>query len=303
MVGRLRSGRPDRPPGAAAAPAPHRRARPRCCGCSSTAARRKPDRGRAASQPGDRAEPRAPRPARARRALAARGRRDCAPRASGSAVGNARADLTRMGQTEHVRRGFPVARGTGRRLSDSVVFELPDLVEADAFSAGIGVSVLDSVMRQGDRWCVAVQLSPEAPDLALSCGGREAWLAASGLGGIWFHLDGRFYLLQADAGQAAAEPAQPSPPRARAGRPASRGGGSRVRVRPRPAPPPGAARRCSSSSSRACTRREAGTASRSPRRGSGSSTRPTSTSSSQCLPVTEYARAGGSSARFASSAV
>jgi hypothetical protein len=82
-------------------------------------------------------------------------------------------------------------------LSESVLFELPDLVEADAFCLGVGASVLDSVMRCGDRWLVAVQLSPEAPDLALVLRRAEAWLAASGLGGIWFHLDGRPYLLQA----------------------------------------------------------------------------------------------------------
>ena len=50
---------------------------------------------------------------------------------------------------------------------------------------------------------------------------------------------------------------------------------------------PGAARRCSSSSSRACRRRSPGTARMSPRRGSGSSTRSISRSpDSQCLPAT-----------------
>jgi hypothetical protein len=89
-------------------------------------------------------------------------------------------------------------------LSDSVVFELPGLVEADAFSAGMGVSVLDSVTRQGETWFVAVQLSPETPDLAQILRRAEAWLTARGLGGVWFHLDGRFYLLQAAAEHAAA---------------------------------------------------------------------------------------------------
>lgn len=81
-------------------------------------------------------------------------------------------------------------------MTDSVLFELPDLVEADAFSLAIGASVLDSVMRCGDRWLVAVQLSPEATYLALVLRRAQAWLAASSLGGIWFHLDGRPYLLQ-----------------------------------------------------------------------------------------------------------
>lgn len=85
----------------------------------------------------------------------------------------------------------------GAAFTDSVLFELPDLVEADAFCLGVGASVLDSIMRCGDRWLVAVQLSPEAPYLAVLLRKAEAWLAASGLGGIWFHLDGRPYLLQA----------------------------------------------------------------------------------------------------------
>lgn len=82
-------------------------------------------------------------------------------------------------------------------LTESVQFELPDLVEADAFCLAIGASVLDSVLRCGDQWLVAVQLSPEAHYLALVLRRAEAWLAASGLGGVWFHLDGRPYLLQA----------------------------------------------------------------------------------------------------------
>lgn len=81
-------------------------------------------------------------------------------------------------------------------MSHSIVFELPGLVEADAFSLGVGVSVLDSVIRRGDTWLVAVQISPEAHHLALVLRRAEAWLAATGLGGIWFHLDDRPYLLQ-----------------------------------------------------------------------------------------------------------
>ena len=81
-------------------------------------------------------------------------------------------------------------------LTDSILFELPDLVEADAFSQGIGVSVLEAVMRCGDRWLVAVQLSPESSYLALVLRRAEAWVTVSGLGGIWFYLDGRPYLLQ-----------------------------------------------------------------------------------------------------------
>ena len=78
--------------------------------------------------------------------------------------------------------------------------------------------------------------------------------------------------------------------RARAGRRSSRAGGSAVRLAvARRGPPPAAAPRCSSSSSRACRRRSTGTASMSPRRGSGSSTRSISTSpDSQCLPATAY---------------
>jgi hypothetical protein len=82
-------------------------------------------------------------------------------------------------------------------FTESILFELPDLVEADAFAVALGASVLDSVMRSGDRWLVAMQLSPEASYLALVLRRAEAWLAARGLGGIWFHLDGRPYMLRA----------------------------------------------------------------------------------------------------------
>ena len=83
-------------------------------------------------------------------------------------------------------------------LAESVLFEFPDLVEADAFCLGVGASVMDSVKRSGDRWLVAIELSPEASYLALVLRRAEAWVTASGLGGIWFHLDGRHYLLQPD---------------------------------------------------------------------------------------------------------
>jgi hypothetical protein len=83
-------------------------------------------------------------------------------------------------------------------MSSHVEFELPDLVEADAFALGVGVSVLDSVTREDDAWLVSVDLSPEGTHLALILRRAEAWLAASGLNGIWFHLDGRPYLLQAE---------------------------------------------------------------------------------------------------------
>jgi hypothetical protein len=76
-----------------------------------------------------------------------------------------------------------------------VVFELPDFVEVGSFAQGVGVNVLDSAYRQGDTWLVEVALSPDA-SIASVLRRAEAWLANSGLGGIWFHLDGRLYLLQ-----------------------------------------------------------------------------------------------------------
>jgi hypothetical protein len=82
-------------------------------------------------------------------------------------------------------------------LSHSVVFELPDVVEADAFSLGVGVSILDTIRPGAGIWLVSVKLAPAASHLALVLRRAEAWLAASGLGGIWYHLDGRPYLLQA----------------------------------------------------------------------------------------------------------
>jgi hypothetical protein len=87
---------------------------------------------------------------------------------------------------------------SGAAISNYVEFELPDLVEADAFALGVGVSVLDSVIREDDTWLVSVDLTPEGTHLALTLRRAEAWLAVSGLGGIWFHLDGRPYLLQAE---------------------------------------------------------------------------------------------------------
>jgi hypothetical protein len=81
-------------------------------------------------------------------------------------------------------------------MSHSVVFELPDLVEADAFCLAVGAGVLDSVTREGDTWLVEVTLAPETRVLALALRRAEAWLAARGLDGIWFHLDGRTYLLR-----------------------------------------------------------------------------------------------------------
>jgi hypothetical protein len=81
-------------------------------------------------------------------------------------------------------------------MSHSVVFELPDVVEADAFSLGVGASVPDSSTGEGETCLVAVTLAPEGPHLAQVLRRAEAWLATRGLDGIWFHLDGRTYLLQ-----------------------------------------------------------------------------------------------------------
>ena len=90
-------------------------------------------------------------------------------------------------------------------MSPLLVFELPDLVEADAFAQSVGNRGLDSVRRDGELWLVDVQLSPEASDLAPVLRRAEAWLAARDRGGIHFHLDGRAYLLepQQPAAQAA----------------------------------------------------------------------------------------------------
>ena len=80
-------------------------------------------------------------------------------------------------------------------MSDSVVFELPDFAEADDFSLSIGAVIPDSITQKADTWLVAIQISPDASNLALILRRAEAWLAATGLGGVWFHLDGRPYLL------------------------------------------------------------------------------------------------------------
>jgi hypothetical protein len=85
---------------------------------------------------------------------------------------------------------------TDAAMSHSVVFELPGLAEADSLSLGVGVSAMDSVTTCGDRWLVEVMLPPEAPHLALILRRAEAWLAAAGMRGIWFQLDGRYYLLR-----------------------------------------------------------------------------------------------------------
>ena len=80
-------------------------------------------------------------------------------------------------------------------MSDSVVFELPDFAEADDFSLSIGAVIPDSITHKADTWLVAIALSPDASNLALILRRAEAWLAATGLSGVWFHLDGRPYLL------------------------------------------------------------------------------------------------------------
>ena len=81
-------------------------------------------------------------------------------------------------------------------LWDSVVFELPILADADAFSLRVGASAPDSIAHDGDTWLVTVIFYPEAAHLALILRRAEAWLAETGLGGVWFHLDGRPYLLR-----------------------------------------------------------------------------------------------------------
>jgi hypothetical protein len=84
-------------------------------------------------------------------------------------------------------------------MSDSVVFELPDFAEADDFSLSVGAEIPDSITHEGDTWLVVVGLSPEASSLALILRRAEAWLTETGLGGVWFHLDGRPYLLHTAA--------------------------------------------------------------------------------------------------------
>jgi hypothetical protein len=85
---------------------------------------------------------------------------------------------------------------TDAAMSHSVVFELAGLAEADSLSLAVGVSPMDSVTTCGDRWLVEVMLPPEAPHLALILRRAEAWLGACGMRGIWFLLDGRYYLLR-----------------------------------------------------------------------------------------------------------
>jgi hypothetical protein len=83
-------------------------------------------------------------------------------------------------------------------FTPSVLFEFGDIVGAEAFALAIGACAVESRLRSANGWLVAVQLSPEPSDLALVLRRAEAWLRATGRGGILFHLDGRAYLLQAD---------------------------------------------------------------------------------------------------------
>ena len=89
-------------------------------------------------------------------------------------------------------------------MSNTIRFELPEYVNVDEFCERIRRRWPGSARLEDEVWRVSARLRSNKNDLALLLRVVEAYVAESGLQAIRYHLDGRAYVLEARALEAAA---------------------------------------------------------------------------------------------------
>jgi hypothetical protein len=85
------------------------------------------------------------------------------------------------------------------RLSDVVLFEIPTCTNVEILSDRIRPRWAGWAALDGDAWLVAARLADDGSDLAALLREVEAYVAASGLQAIRYHLDGRVHIMGAPA--------------------------------------------------------------------------------------------------------
>ena len=84
-----------------------------------------------------------------------------------------------------------------RVQSDTLRFEVLDLSDAGHLCDRLARRWTVHLTFERPLWIAKVVLRPRARDLAVLLREVEAWTAERGLGELWFHLDGRIYLIRA----------------------------------------------------------------------------------------------------------
>jgi hypothetical protein len=90
-----------------------------------------------------------------------------------------------------------------RVQSDTLRFEVLDLSDAAHLCERLARGWTVHLAYERPLWIAKVVLRPSARDLAVLLREVEAWTAERGLGELWFHLDGRVYLIRAKTPAAA----------------------------------------------------------------------------------------------------
>jgi hypothetical protein len=90
-----------------------------------------------------------------------------------------------------------------RVQSDTLHFEVLDLSDASHLCERLARGWIVHLSYERPVWIAKVVLRPRARDLAVLLREVEAWTAERGLGELWFHLDGRIYLIRAKTPAAA----------------------------------------------------------------------------------------------------
>jgi hypothetical protein len=94
--------------------------------------------------------------------------------------------------------------GSAYPMSETVRLELPEYVSVDELCRRIRPRWPGSTKLEDDVWLVSARLRGRKNDLALLLREVEAYVAESGLQAIRFHVDGRAYVLEAEARETAA---------------------------------------------------------------------------------------------------
>jgi len=89
-------------------------------------------------------------------------------------------------------------------MSDTIRFEFPGYVDVDEFCERIRARWPGSARCEDEVWRVSARLRRNKNDLALLLREVEAYVADTGLQAVRYHVDGRAYVLEAQAREAAA---------------------------------------------------------------------------------------------------
>jgi hypothetical protein len=90
-----------------------------------------------------------------------------------------------------------------RVQSDTLHFEVLDLSDAAHLCERLARRWIVHLAYERPLWIAKAVLRPRGGDLAVLLREVEAWTSERGLGELWFHLDGRVYLIRAKTPAAA----------------------------------------------------------------------------------------------------